>query len=127
VHLVTVPVALEHDSVAVRLARPRLHGHLDRLRPESHRAAEILDALLLGEQVDHRIRRLGIHLGRVRTVEPDDVPRELRHGDVHAETDSEVRDAALARDAAGEDLPLPSARPEAARNEYAVEDRKSVV
>ena len=38
------------------------------------------------------IRRLGIHLGRVRAVEPDDVARELGDGDVHAEADAEIRD-----------------------------------
>ena len=47
--------------------------------------------------------------------------RELRDGDVHAEADAEVRDAVLARDAAGEDLPLPAARAEAARHEDAVD------
>jgi hypothetical protein len=36
------------------------------------------------------------------------------------EADPEVRDLALARDAAREDLPLPAARPEAARDEDAV-------
>ena len=46
--------------------------------------------------------------------------RELRHGDVHAEADAEIRDLALAGDAAGEDLPLPAARAEAARDEHAV-------
>ena len=66
------------------------------------------------------MRRLGVHLGRVRAVEPDDVPGELRHRHVHAEADAEVRDAALARDAAGEDLPLPAARAEAAGHEDAV-------
>ena len=78
-------------------------------------------ALLLGQQVDDGIRRLGIHLRRVRAVEPDDVPRELGDRDVHAEADAEVRDLALARDAAGEDLPLPAARAEAAGDEHAVD------
>src|SRR5262249_44401224 len=40
---------------------------------------------------------------------------------MHAEADAEVRDLALARDAAGEDLPLPAARTEAAGNEHAVD------
>ena len=84
VDLVAMPVALVDDRLAVRVARPRALGELDRLRAEPHRAAEILDLLLLGQQVDHRIRRLGIHLGRVRAVQPDDVPRELGDGDVHA-------------------------------------------
>ena len=52
---------------------------------------------------------------------PHDVARELRDGDVHAEADAEVRDRVLARDAAGEDLPLPAARAEAAGDEHAVD------
>ena len=66
------------------------------------------------------IRRLGIHLGRVRALEPGDVARELRDGDVHAEADAEVRDPALARDLARDDLALPAARAEAAGDEHAV-------
>ncbi len=46
---------------------------------------------------------------------------ELGDGHVHAEADAEVRDAALAGDAAGEDLALPAARPEAAGHEHAVD------
>jgi len=49
------------------------------------------------------------------------VARELGHGDVHAEANAEVRDASFARDAAGEDLSFPPARPEAARDEDAVD------
>ena len=51
---------------------------------------------------------------------PHDVAGELRHRDVHAEADAEVRDPLLARDAAGEDLALPAARAEAAGDEHAV-------
>src|SRR2546430_12545592 len=50
VHLVAVPVALEDDGLAVELACPRPLRQLDRLRAEPHRAAEVLDALLLRQQ-----------------------------------------------------------------------------
>ena len=59
------------DGLAVGLARARPFDELDRLRAEAHRPAEVLDLLLLRQQVDHRIRRLGIHLGRVGAVEPE--------------------------------------------------------
>ena len=125
VDLVAVPVTLgDHRLVAVHLARARFLGQLDGLRAEAHRAAEILDLLLLRQQVDDRERRLGIHLGRVGAVEAADVTRELGDRDVHAEADAEVRNAVLARDAAGEDLPLPAARAEASRHEDAVDVRK---
>src|SRR5882762_9553301 len=71
VDLVTVPVALVHDRLAVRVMRTSSVDHLDRLRAEPHRAAEILDLLLLGQQIDHRMRGLGIHLGRVGAVEAE--------------------------------------------------------
>ena len=66
------------------------------------------------------IRRLRVHLGRVGAVQPGDVPRELGDGDMHAEAEPEVRDLTLARDTAGEDLPFPAARAEAAGHEHAV-------
>src|SRR5438045_1096028 len=117
VDLVAVAVALVHDRLPVRLERPRPLRELDRLRAEPHRAAEVLDLLLLRQQVDDRERRLRHHLGRVGPLEPDHVARVLRHRHVHAETDAEVRDPALARDTAGEELPLPAARAEAAGDE----------
>ena len=116
-----MPVPLVNDRLAVRVARTRALLDLDRLRTEAHRAAEVLDLLLLGEQVDDRERRLGVHLGRVRTLHAADVPCELGHRDVHAEADAEVRDLLFARHTAREDLPLPTARAEAARDEHAVD------
>ena len=55
VDLVAVAVALGDHRLAVDLARARAVEQLDRLRAEPHRAAEILDLLLLGQQVDHRV------------------------------------------------------------------------
>src|SRR5829696_5678433 len=100
---------LEHDRLAaVRLTRPRPLCELDGLRPEPHRPAKVLDLLLLRQEVDHGVRRLGIHLRRVRSVQADDVTREFGDRNVHAEADPEVRDSALAGDTAGEDLPFPA-------------------
>src|SRR5438105_10965069 len=121
VDLVAVPMALVDHRLTVGLVGPGSRGELHRLRAEPHRAAEILDLLLLRQQVDYRIRSLGIHLGRVRSFEPDDVARVLRDGDVHAEADAEVRNATLARDPAGKDLALPAARAETPGYEYAVD------
>ncbi len=121
VHLIAVPVSLQDHRLAVQLARLGAPGYLDRLGAEAHRAAEILDSLLLRQEVDHRVRRLRIHLGRVRAVQADDVPSELGDRDVHAEADAEIRDPPLARDAACEDLALPPARAKAARHQHAVD------
>src|SRR5437764_11783658 len=113
VDLVAVPVALVDHRLAVGLQGPRSRAELDRLRAEPHRAAEVLDLLLLRQQVDHRLRRLRIHLSRVRAFEAEHVPRVLGDDDVHAEAEPEIRDAALTRDVARENLPFPAARPEA--------------
>ena len=109
VHLVAVAMALVDDGFAVGRVGARPLLHVDGVGAEAHGAAEIFDLLLLGQEVDHRVGRLRVHLGRVGAVEPDDVPGELGDGDVHAETDAEIRNVALARDAAGGDLPLPPA------------------
>src|SRR3954447_14253119 len=120
VDLVAVAMALVDDALAIGGVGARPVLNVDGVGAEAHRAAEILDLLLLGQEVDHGVGRLRVHLRRVGAVEPDDVPCELGDGDVHAEADSEVRNVALASDAAGGDLPLPPARPEPTGNENAV-------
>src|SRR6185437_6005943 len=114
VDLVPVTVPLVDCELVVGLEGARALRQLDGLRAEPHRPAEVLDLLLLGKQVDHWERRLRVHLGRVRSLQSDDVARVLADGDVHAEADAEVRDPALAGHATGEDLPLPATRAEAA-------------
>src|SRR5438034_3471452 len=102
VDLVAVAVSLVDDGLAVCVVGACPLHELDRLRTQSHRAAEILDLLLLRQQVDHRVRGLRVHLRRIRPFETEHVPCVLRDRDVHAETDPEVRDAPVPRDAAGE-------------------------
>ena len=109
VHLVTMTVSLVHDGFAIGSVRTRSHGQLDRLSAEPHRPAEVLDLFLLRQQVDDGMRSLRIHFRRVRTVESEHVASKLRDGDVHPETDAEVRNRSLARDSAREDLALPAA------------------
>src|SRR6266516_5769550 len=107
VDLVTMPVALVHDRLAVGVVRAGSLAQRYGLRAEPHRAAEILDLFLLGQQVDYRVRRLGIHLGRVRAVEAEHVTGELGDSHGHSGADPKVRDLALARNAAGQDLSFP--------------------
>src|SRR4029078_9948482 len=104
----------------VDLARACSFAELDGLRAEAHRPPEVLDLLLLRERVDHRERRLGVHLRGVGAVEVTDVASELGDRDVHAEADAEIRDLVLACDAAGEDLAFPAAPPEAAGHDEPV-------
>src|SRR4051794_9251127 len=121
VDLVAVAVPLVDDRFRVRLLRAGARGELDRLRAEPHRPAQVLDLFLLWKQIDDGIRRLGIHLRRVGTVEADHMARVLGDRDVHAEANAEVRNLPLSSDAAGQDLPSPPARAEPAGNEHAVD------
>ena len=93
---------------------------LHRVGAEPHRAAHVVDLLLLRQQVDHGVGRLGIELGRVRAVHADHVAREVDDRELHAEADAEERDAALARDPRGVDLALDAAHAEAAGDQDAV-------
>src|SRR6185295_8097498 len=86
----------------------------------AHRAAEVRDLLLLGQEVDHRPLGLDVELGRVRALHADDVAGELAHGDLHAEADPEVRDPLLAGDLDRADLALDPPATEAAGDEDAV-------
>src|SRR5262249_22073269 len=112
VDLLSVPVPLVDDGLTVGLRDARSPRPLPRVAAGPLRAAGILDLLLLRQQVDDRVWRLRVHVGRVRPLEPDHVARELRDRDVHSEADAEVRNPVLPRDAAGEDLAFPAARAE---------------
>ena len=113
-------VALVDDGLVVDLAGAGAVVELDRVGAEAHRAAEVRDLLLLGQQVDHRVGRLEVALGRVRALHAGDVARELGDRDVHPEADAEVRDRLLARDLRGLDLALDAASAEAAGDQDAV-------
>ena len=79
------------------------------------------DFLLFGQQVDHRVGRLGIELGGVGAVHAGDVTGELDHRDLHPEADPEVGDPLLAGDLGGADLALDAALAEAAGDQDPVE------
>ena len=93
---------------------------------EAHGATHVRDVDLLCHQVDHRVGRQPIELGRVRTI-------ELRHGacrfddhDLHAEADAEEWDASLPSDAGSCDHALDASLAEAARNHDPVEPLKAI-
>src|ERR1051326_6606633 len=126
VHLVAVPVALVH---VLSINGEGQGIGLDRalLRAQAHGAPELglLGALLdaagavepLGDERDHRVRRVGVELGAVRAGEAADVARELDRGELHAEADAQIRHAVLARVADRRHLALGAALAEAAGHE----------
>src|SRR6266550_5422504 len=113
-------MALVDDGLAVGGVGPRPLDEVDRVGAETHRPAQVFDLLLLGQKVDDRVGRLGVHLRRVGPLETNDIAGELGNSDVHTEANAEIRDPALARDPARRDLPLPTARAEAPGDEDSV-------
>ena len=64
-------MAMALGDLRLAVGRGRLRAGLKPARPEPepHRAAHV-DALLVGHQVDDRVRRVGVDLGRVGAVSP---------------------------------------------------------
>ncbi len=88
---------------------------------EAHRAAHLHHVLLLVHHRDDRVRRLAVELDAVRLGQPQNIAREINHGDLHAETKAEVRNLLRARVTRREDFSLHAADTKAARDENAVE------
>ena len=80
VDLVAVAVTLVDDLVAVGRLALGAGDDLARGSAEAHRAAHVVDVLLLGHEVDDRVRGARVELGGVGAVQPRDVARELDDG-----------------------------------------------
>src|SRR3989442_296863 len=102
----TVGLSGDDDRLAVALAPPN-----DRC------PADLAQVLLLGKQVDHGIRRVGVELARIRVLQAALVTGELDDGTLEAEADPEERDPELPGESDGVDLALPPAVAESSRNE----------
>ena len=76
--------------------------------------------LLLVDQADHRVRRLGVELGRVGVLQTADMAGKLDHGDLHAEADTEVGDLFFAGVPGRHDFAFDAAVAESAGNKDAV-------
>ena len=113
-------MALLHDPLAVGGVGTAPLEERDRVGAQPHRATHVLDLLLLGQKVDHRIRRLRVELARVGALEAGHVPGELDHGHLHAQADAEVGHAVLTGEAGRGDLALDPADAEPARDQHAV-------
>ncbi len=101
IEFVAVPVALADFRHAVGLAREAAFGQLAGIRAQAHGAAQLVDAFQFAQFVDHAIGRGRIEFGGIGVLQSADVARELDHHGLHAQTNSEVRNLALARVADG--------------------------
>src|SRR6266704_2924164 len=100
---------------AVDLGHTGAGAQLAGVRPEPHRAAHFLDALLRAHERDHGVLALGLELARVRVWQLHDVPRELDDGRLQPQADSQERQLALARPANRFEHAVDAAHAEAAR------------
>src|SRR5262245_51356175 len=120
VELVAVAVATVDHVAAVERVGPGSRLQLTGVRPETHRAAEIVDAEQVAQLVNELGRRVRRAFGRVRVGESDDVARVFDGGPLEAVADAEVGNVALARDLRRAHHAARAAIAEAARHEDAV-------
>src|SRR6185369_5832109 len=114
VELEAVTMAFGDLLVLVQLERVAAGLERARISTEAHRAALVLDATLIGHQVDDRIGAVFLELGRAHAFQPAHIARELDHRQLRAQTDAEKRHTLFARVADGRDLPFHTAVAEAA-------------
>ena len=93
-------VPFGHGRRAVGLGDDRAFEQFGLLGPQPHRATEVAgtldEGLLLLHGGDDRRRCVVVELGRARTLDADDVARELDDHALQAQADTKGRDAALA-------------------------------
>src|SRR5688500_11610657 len=114
-------MALEDDRLCVRAVSDRAVLEHAGVRAEAHGAALVGDVALFWEEVDDRVRRERVELGRVRVVGPEGLPRELDDHALHAHAEPERGDPLLASEADRLHLALDAAVAEAARHDDSVE------
>ena len=86
-----------HLTDPVHLLRQRALAQLAGIGAEAHRAAFIVDGLLVGHEMNDRVRRLRIELRAVRTGKSCDVARKLDRGALHSQADSQNGDLQLSQ------------------------------
>ena len=92
VDLLAVAVALVDDAARRRAARgARARARARRIASPAASSRPCRPRRLLGQQVDHGVRRLGVELGGVRALEPADVAGELDDRALQAQAEPEER------------------------------------
>ena len=87
---------------------------------ESHRCAHVFDALLFFLKADDWVLGGFVEFRGIRVLQTADIPCELDGGDLHAETDAEIRDFLLTRVLGGEDFSLDASVAKTAGDENSV-------
>jgi hypothetical protein len=120
VELVAVAMAFGDFFAPVRFAGVRALREDGGLRAEAHGAAFVSDVFLLVEQADDGVGSVFVEFGGVGAGKIHDVAGKLDGGALHAETDAEEGDAALADELDRFDFAFDAALAESAGDENAV-------
>src|SRR5205809_3948860 len=121
VDLVTVPVPLIHDLFPVRCGGSGPGYEVARLGAEAHGPTEVGHVLLLGQEVDHRVRCRRVELRGVRALEATDVARVLDDGALQPQAQAEEGHAAPPGVVDGLELALDAPPPEPAGDHDALD------
>ena len=89
------------------------------IRPEAHGPPQVGDGALVGQQVDHRVRRVRVELPAVGTGQTAEVACELDHCALHPQTDTKEGNQFLPGIGDGGDLPFDPSPTEATRHQHA--------
>src|SRR5260370_18063331 len=117
IELVAVTVPLADLRGRVCPARKAALGEQARVSAQPHRTAEFIHAFQLTQFVNDAIRRRLIELGRVGVLQPAHIARKLNHHGLHAQTNSEIWNFALAPIADSGNHAFHAALAESARNQ----------
>lgn len=88
-------------------------------------AADVLNAVLLWHQVDHRVGSRRVKLNTVGILKADYVPGKFYNGKLHAKTQTQERNTMFAGIADRSDFAVDSSVAETARNQDSGHIRKS--
>jgi hypothetical protein len=120
VELVAMAVPLPHLGHPVGFVCLRPFQNLAGVRPQPHRSAFLLDAPLIGHEVDHGVWRARVEFGAVRAGEATGMSSQLDHSALLAQALAEEWNMAFPRVADRLDLALDPARAESSGNQDAI-------
>ena len=109
------------DLLRAVAARQRGAGlHHARICAQAQRAALVDFIILIGHEIYHRMRTVGIELVRIRIRPADHMAGKLNHRHLHTQTNAQVRLGGFTRIARGDDHALDAALTKAAGHQNAV-------
>ena len=103
VKFIAVAMALVNERLAVAGLQQSAGHNLAGIAAQAHGAAEGNIAILIGHEVDDRVRAIGIELAGVGTGQAADVSGKFDDRNLHAQADAKIGNILLTGIAAGRD------------------------